>query len=248
MSAARTFKGTIGIVPALDVDSPEQLDLVVRQTSKVDGVAGYKLGLTSVLRFGLAEAVRRLRDMTDLPLLYDHQKAGPDMPDMATRFVALCKEAAVDGLILFPVAGPTAVDRFVGESVEAGIIPIVGGEIPVPDYCISGGGYMSDDTLAHILQRAALNKADHFVLPAHDNAKVEVWSRWLAGNVKDATVFLTGFGPLGGSIGTAFAAASSVPRRFAIVGRLITSSKAPGDAAKRLVEELDDIRAPAPKK
>jgi orotidine-5'-phosphate decarboxylase len=235
---AKVFQGSAGIVPALDVDTTDQLNLVVRQTCEADGVAGYKLGLTSVLRFGLAEAVRRLRDMTDLPLLYDHQKAGPDMPDMATRFVALCKEGGVDGVILFPVAGPTAVDRFVGESVKAGLIPIVGGEIPVPDYCVSGGGYMSDDTLARILERAALNNADHFVLPAHDNAKVEGWSQSIAASVRGATVFLTGFGPLGGSIKAAFAAASACPRRFAIVGRLITSSASPGDAAKRLVEQL----------
>jgi orotidine-5'-phosphate decarboxylase len=235
----KSFKGNIGIVPALDVDTPEQLNLVVRETCKVRGVVGYKVGLTSVLRFGLTEAVRRLRGITDLPLLYDHQKAGPDMPDMAVRFAALCKEAGVDGLILFPVAGPTAVDRFVGESIKAGIIPIVGGEIPVPDYCVSGGGYMADDALNRILERAADDKADHFVLPAHDSAKVKGWCRWLAANVEDSTVFLTGFGPLGGSINTAFAAASGIRRRFAIVGRLITSSDAPGDAAKRLVDELE---------
>src|SRR5579864_5003032 len=98
----RDFTGSVGIVPALDVDTPQQLELVVRETSEVQGVVGYKIGLTSVLRFGLAEAVGRLRNMTDLPLLYDHQKAGPDMPDMAARFVALCDEAGVDGLILFP--------------------------------------------------------------------------------------------------------------------------------------------------
>jgi orotidine-5'-phosphate decarboxylase len=236
------FPNSVGVVPALDVDTTEQLNQVVRETAKVEGVAGYKLGLTSVLRLGLAEAVRRLRDMTDLPLLYDHQKAGPDMPDMATRFVALCKEAAVDGVILFPVAGPTAVDRFVGESVRAGLIPVVGGEIPVPDYCISGGGYMIDDTLSRILERAASNKADHFILPAHDNAKVKGWSDWLAANVKSPTVFLTGFGPLGGSIETAFASASACHRCFAIVGRLITGSNAPGDAAKRLVEQLQEAQ------
>ena len=35
------------------------------------------------------------------------------MPDMAVKYTAMCKEADVDGLILFPVAGPTAVDGFV---------------------------------------------------------------------------------------------------------------------------------------
>ena len=168
---AKKLKGDMGIVPALDIDSHEHLERVVRETSKREGVAGYKLGLTSVLHFGLRESVRRLRDLTDLPIIYDHQKAGPDMPDMAKKYTALCKEADVDGLILFPVAGPTAVDSFVGEAIRADLTPFVGGEIPVPDYGVSGGGYMLDDALDRILVRAVQNKSDHFVLPAHDVGK-----------------------------------------------------------------------------
>jgi orotidine-5'-phosphate decarboxylase len=238
---AKPLKGDIGIVPALDIDSPEHLERVVRETSKREGVAGYKLGLTSVLRFGLRESVRRLRDLTELPILYDHQKAGPDMPDMAAKYVALCKEAEVDGLILFPVAGPTAVDSFVGEALRAGLTPLVGGEIPVPDYGVSGGGYLLDDALDRILVRAAQDKADHFVLPAHDAAKIERWSKWVAANVASPLLLLTGFGALGGSIGTSFVAAASCKRRFAIVGRLITGSKAPGDAAAHLYEQMQAV-------
>lgn len=144
--------------------------------------------------------MRRVRGLTDLPILYDHQKAGPDMPDMAKKFTALCAEAEVDGLILFPVAGPAAVDGFVGEALKAGIAPVVGGEIPVADYGVSGGGYLLDNALDLILARAAEGGADHFVLPAHDTAKVTRWSRWIAANVKDPLVFLTGFGSLGGTI------------------------------------------------
>jgi orotidine-5'-phosphate decarboxylase len=235
----------MGIVPALDIDSHEHLERVVRETSKREGVAGYKLGLTSVLRFGLQESVRRLRDLTDLPILYDHQKAGPDMPDMAKKYTAMCREADVDGLILFPVAGPTAVDGFVGEAVRAGLIPVVGGEIPVPDYGVSGGGYMLDDALDRILVRAVHNKADHFVLPAHDPVKIDRWSKWIAGNVASPLVMLTGFGSLGGSIETSFAAASTCKRRFIIVGRLITGSKAPGDAAAKLYEEMQVVKTAA---
>jgi orotidine-5'-phosphate decarboxylase len=190
---AKAFSGAMGVVPALDIDSHEQFELVVKSTTKVDGVVGYKLGLTTVLRFGLDESVRRLRDLTDLPILYDHQKAGPDMPDMAKKFTAMCAQAGVDGLILFPVAGPTAVDGFVGEAVKAGIAPVVGGEIPVPDYCASGGGYMLDDALDRILQRSTAAKADHFVLPAHDMAKVKRWSNWIGANVINATVFRCSF-------------------------------------------------------
>jgi orotidine-5'-phosphate decarboxylase len=242
---ANALKGDMGIVPALDIDSHEHLELVVRETSKREGVAGYKLGLTSVLRFGLQESVRRLRDLTDLPVIYDHQKAGPDMPDMAVRYTAMCKEADVDGLILFPVAGPTAVDSFVGEAVRAGLTPLVGGEIPVPDYGVSGGGYMIDDALDRILVRAVHNKADHFVLPAHDPVKIARWSKWIAANVTSPLMLLTGFGALGGSIETSFGAAAACKRRFAIVGRLITGSKTPGDAAAHLYEQMQAIKTAA---
>ncbi|MDR3470019.1 MAG: hypothetical protein P4M07_29175 [Xanthobacteraceae bacterium] len=241
----KVLKGDMGIVPALDIESHDHLERVVRETAKRDGVAGYKLGLTSVLRFGLAESVRRLRDLTDLPIIYDHQKAGPDMPDMAVKYTAMCKEADVDGLILFPVAGPTAVDSFAGEAIRAGLVPFVGGEIPVPDYGVSGGGYMLDDALDRILVRAVHNKVDHFVLPAHDRDKIVRWSKWIAANVASPLVVLTGFGALGGSIEVSFAAAAACQRRFAIVGRLITGSPTPGDAAARLYEQMRAVTAAA---
>ncbi|MBJ3774540.1 orotidine 5'-phosphate decarboxylase / HUMPS family protein [Acuticoccus mangrovi] len=239
------FSGKMGIVPALDVDDLAAFERVVKATTGVEGVAGYKLGLTTVLRVGLKASMKALRDLSDLPVLYDHQKAGPDMPDMAKKFTALAAEAGVDGLILFPVAGPTAVDAFVGEAVKAGIAPVVGGEIPVPDYGISGGGYLVDDALDRILVRAAAAGADHFVLPAHDAAKVKRWAAWIAQNVPEATTFLTGFGSLGGTIEGAFATADALPRRFAIAGRLITGAADPGAAARDLYARMQAVAASA---
>lgn len=234
----KSFTGKLGIVPALDIESHERLEVVVKATSGVEGIAGYKLGLTSVLRFGLKESVRRLQALTDLPILYDHQKAGPDMPDMAKKYTAMCAEAGVDGLILFPVAGPTAVDGFVGEAIKASLTPVVGGEIPVPDYGASGGGYMLDDALDRILSRSVERGADHFVLPAHDVAKINRWSGWISGHVKEPVVFLTGFGSLGGTVEGAFGASQTCARRFAIVGRLITESTDPAGAAAKLYEKI----------
>jgi orotidine-5'-phosphate decarboxylase len=213
----------------------------VKATTGLAGISGYKLGLSSVLRFGLKESMRRLQDLTDLPILYDHQKAGPDMPDMAKKYTAMCAEAGVDGLILFPVAGPTAVDGFVGEALKAGIAPVVGGEIPVPDYGVSGGGYMLDDALDRILARSVERGADHFVLPAHDPVKVRRWSSWIAKNVSDPFVFITGFGSLGGTVEGAFGASQDCARRFAIIGRLITESADPAGAAEKFYEKMQAI-------
>lgn len=232
------LRGNTGIVPALDADTEEQLVQVVKATARLEGVAGYKIGLSSALRHGLRESVRRIRDLTDLPLLYDHQKAGPDMPDMARKYADLCAEACIDGAILFPTSGPTSVDRFVGEMHRVSLIPIVGGEIPATDYRQSNGGYIVDDALDRILARAAAAKADHFVLPANNADNVSRWSRWIGANVPNAVVFLTGFGALGGTIEDSFAAADACARRFAIVGRLIVQSKAPDEAVKRLYDAI----------
>jgi len=232
------FRGKLGVVPALDMAGFDELSRVVEATTGVDGVTGYKLGLTMVLRFGLFEAMRRLRDMTALPILYDHQKAGPDMPDMATKFTALTAEAGVAGLILFPVAGPTAVRAFAGEALKAGLVPVVGGEIPVSDYCLSGGGYLSDDALDRIMEEAAAIGTDHFVLPAHNAASIGKRCDRLAALLPEPVIFLTGFGPLGGSIAEGFAAARSCHARHAIVGRLIYGAADPGEAARRLVADL----------
>jgi orotidine-5'-phosphate decarboxylase len=104
---------------------------------------------------------------------------------------------------------------------------------------------MLDDALDRILARAARNKCDHFVLPAHDVTKIKRWSKWIASNVASPLVLLTGFGALGGSIETSFAAAAACKRRFAIVGRLITGNQAPGDAAARMYEEMQVVKPAA---
>lgn len=232
------FKGRSGLVPALDMASLEEMARVVSATTEVDGVTGYKLGLTAVLRLGLKAAVSRLRDLTDLPILYDHQKAGPDMPDMAPKFSAICAEAGVHGLILFPVAGPTAVAKFGGEALAHGLIPVVGGEIPVPDYVASGGGYLLDDALDRIMADAAKIGVDHFVLPARDPASIARRAATLVETMPEPVVFLTGFGPLGGSVAEGFRQLQGCSGRHAIVGRLVFAADDPGEAARGLVDQI----------
>src|SRR5262249_20082046 len=103
------LRATHGILIALDMESLDQMRKVVEQTSGISGVVGYKMGLTVTLRLGLGGAVRHLRASTDLPLIYDHQKARPDVPDMAQKFSPTFNEAKVDAVVLFPLAGPRAV-------------------------------------------------------------------------------------------------------------------------------------------
>ena len=58
-----------GIIVALDAETVEACKRSIDLTTKVEGVVGYKLGMTMALQLGLGEAVRQLREHTDLPLL-----------------------------------------------------------------------------------------------------------------------------------------------------------------------------------
>jgi orotidine-5'-phosphate decarboxylase len=231
----------VGIMPALDVNSLDHMARVIEATRDVEGIVGYKLGLSTVLRTGLAAAMRMVRELTDHPIVYDHQKIGPDMPDMAGKFYDICREAGVDGVIIFPVAGPTAVREFAGQAIKNGIVPIVGGQIPVNDYSVSGGGFMVDDALERIIDLAAAVGTTNFVLPANNPETIRSRCGQMAASVKDPIVFLTGIGPLGGKIEEAFSAASEIPHRLAIVGRLITAAENPKEAARRCFDSIMSV-------
>lgn len=234
------FRARHGIIVALDAESVDACKRTVDLTTGIDGVVGYKLGLTTALRLGLAESVRQLRAHTDLPLLYDHQKAGPDVFDMAAKFAALAEEAAVDGLILFPIAGPRAVDSFVGESLKRGILPLVGGDLPFPDYNVSGGGYVADDALERIIDRAAAIGADHFVVPGNTPEKLAHHAARLA--AMKPVFIVPGIGPLGGRLGDLVAVAPGCSV-LGVVGRAVYAADDPSAAARALVAEAQQAAA-----
>jgi orotidine-5'-phosphate decarboxylase len=240
MRAPVRFRARHGIIVALDAETVDACKRTVDATTSVEGVVGYKLGLTTALRLGLAESVRQLRNHTDLPLLYDHQKAGPDVFDMAAKFAALADEAGVDGLILFPVAGPRAVDSFVGEALKRGILPLVGGDLPFADYNVSGGGYVADDALDRIIDRAIAIGADHFVVPGNTPVKLAHQAARLKG--QQAVFIVPGIGPLGGKLADLIPVAQGCSV-LGVVGRAVYSAADPAEAARRLVDEAQEAAA-----
>ena len=230
------FKVSHGIMPALDSDTVLDILRTVEATTTIEGVIGYKIGLTLALRLGLPSAVAALREVTDLPIIYDHQKAGPDIPDMGPKFCALAANAGVSGLILFPLAGPKAVDAFVGGSIRAGLMPLVGGDLPLKDYNASGGGYVIDDALDHIFRRAIDHGADHFIVPGNTDEKVRHHAAVLRRAIKQPSLVIPGIGALGGNITDCFAAAKGC-RAYAVIGRAIYGAADPGEAARKLAGE-----------
>ena len=101
-STDNLFRLTHGIIPALDNAT---LDGVLKtvEALPLSGVVGFKIGLTTALQLGLSKAVSTIREITDLPIIYDHQKAGADIPDMGEKF---CKIAAESGVMVYSLSWP----------------------------------------------------------------------------------------------------------------------------------------------
>ena len=224
-----------GIVPACDVDDLDAVARLVEAVDPTEGVVGYKLGGLLTLRYGLRAVVDAFRKITAKILFYDHQKAGLDIPSMASEYVEACHDAGVDALILFPLGGPAALDAFVGATLRRGLLPVVGGALPLPDYLVRGGGYVAGDALARIVARAGALGARDFIVPATDLAALERVRKKFTTS-PGTRLFMPGIGPLGGDITRAFAAAAGMSA-FAIVGRAIYAAADPGEAARRLAAE-----------
>src|SRR3989344_7595930 len=92
------------IIPSCDADSLDKLKKLVKETYSVEGIGAYKIGFELVIPFGMEKVVKTIKDITNLPIIYDHQKAGTDIPEMGLKFMQACKDA--DAVILFPQAGP----------------------------------------------------------------------------------------------------------------------------------------------
>lgn len=224
-----------GVIHALDTPDANSAEHIVRTTQGLRGVAGYKIGLASVLELGLAEAVARIRALTEHTVIYDHQKAGLDVPSNAAGFAHSLKKAAVSHAIVFPVAGPRTAKAYIESLLDAGITPIVGGELATADYLASQGGWISDDILIQIVDQAIESGATQFVAPLGPQVRRVINAAKTAGI--HPTLYVPGIqkphdvGQLAG--------ASHDATVYAIVGRAITLAPDPQNATRSLISTFN---------
>lgn len=228
----RIIKLDKSIVPACDVDSLEDFKKLVEKTCSVEGIGGYKIGFALALAHGLPKLVETTRAFTDLPLIYDHQKAATDIPEMGEVFAKKCASAGVNAVIFFPQAGPATQEAWIRAAQKEDLGVIVGGEMTHPEYLDIDGGFIVDQAPAVIYSYAARLGVTDFVVPGNKPAKVRKY-RQLIEEAKpgiEAAFYAPGFVAQGGVIGDA---AKEAGERFhAIVGRGIYSAADMTAAAK----------------
>jgi orotidine-5'-phosphate decarboxylase len=224
-----------GIIPACDMAKLDELAALVKATCRLPFIAGYKIGMALGLSNGLRRVVEVIRQSTSLPIIYDHQKFGTDVPDLCGESAArLFASAGVDAVIIFPQAGVRTLEASVEALRATGIVPIVGGEMTHPGYLSSEGGYIDEHAPLRMYRDAASLGVKLFVVPGTRVESMQRYKSELSALVERPSFLFPGIGRgQGGDILAAFRAVAPLPS-FAIVGRGITAEEDKEAAATRL--------------
>lgn len=217
------------IVIACDVEFSRLEDLV-KETYGVPFVGGYKVGALLAMEVGLSRVVNIICRYTDKPIIYDHQKAGNDIPDLGKKFMGILRSIGIDAVILFPFVGPISQKEWIYQAFEHNITPIV-------------GSYMTHDGFSDsirlgdsvdVLNRAMLQGVEHFVLPANKCVEFKLFKHHLEVPIdltfprKDIHIYSPGLVTQGGSMTDV---GSIAGKNFhAIIGRAVYDTLDPIEA------------------
>ena len=248
------------IIPACDVDL-KIFGKIIKETADIEGVGAYKIPATAGRR-GWESWVETARQFTNKPLIYDHQKAGTDIPDTGKDFMYELKESGFDAVILFPQSGPITEYEWIKAAQEQGLGVIVGGEMTHPRY-LSGDkrngkdkdytqifkelgierpfgtidGFIRESAPEDMYELAARMGVTDFVMPGNKPDKIRHYKNIveLCG-IKDSAIYSPGLIVQGGEVSEGAKAAGK--RFHGIVGRGIYSAENIRQAALDLTSQL----------
>lgn len=225
------------IIVAADVE-PSKLPELVENTCLVEGIGGYKVGLALALEKGLPRIVGEVKEHTELPVIYDHQKAANDIPAMGAKFARVCKESGVDAVILFPFGGAKTERDWIHACQDEELSVLVGAHMTQPEFLVSEGGFVADGSPDRIFTIAAEEGVRDFVVPGNKAEYVERYRQLFEELVgKDNfTLYAPGFITQGGEI-TDFAKAAG-EKWHAIVGSAIYKALDMNEAAQQMTSQI----------
>ncbi len=224
------------IIAACDVSSLDEFEHLLRETASVHGVGAYKIGLQLTILYGLGRIVTAARSITDRPLIYDHQKAGTDIPGMAVNFAKACRQAGIDAVILFPLAGVATASEWVRACQGERLVVLVGAHMTHEKFLASEGGYISDDAPPRIYRLAAEMGVRDFVVPGNDVEAVRRYRAIFEGLGLPFTLYAPGFITQGGDISECGRIAGD--RWHAIVGSALYKARDVKAAALNLTRQI----------
>lgn len=225
------------LIPACDVPQMDRFLEIVRHTCDLEGIGGYKLGFPLALRYGLPLLVSRVREITDKPLIYDHQKGATDIPDMGREFARVMRDSGIDYAIIFPMTGPLTLKAWIEALREEEVEIIVGGLMTHKGYTEQEGGFLRQQAPEEIYRAAADLGVTSFVVPGTRVEEVRRIRQLLNSLGLEPEFFSPGFGAQGGEL-PAYAEAAG-KKWHIIVGRSITGADDIRGAAMQQIDLID---------
>lgn len=232
----RIIKQNKSIIPACDVMTFTGLEEIVEATFDLDKIGGYKIGFSLALRYGLSKVCATIRQYTDKPIIYDHQKAATDIPDTAELFARVCRQNNVDAVILFPFTGPKTLEAWVKAMQKEELGVIVGGEMTHGEFLASENGFISDDAPKKIFELSVEHGVSNFVVPGNKPQKIAEYKKFFEEKKVKPVFFAPGFVAQNGSITDSGKAAGE--HWHAIVGRAITKASDKRKTAQELASQI----------
>lgn len=224
------------IVLACDVSDLARLESLADAACCCPDVGAFKIGCTLALRYGLGEVVKRIRERSKLPIIYDHQKGATDIPDLSVPFASTVE--FVDAVIIFPMAGPATQRAFTSALQSAGKRVIVGALMTHPQFLESDGGYIADQSIPRILELAIELSVRDFIVPSNNPAAITaqraIIERHLSADQYD--LYSPGLIAQGGQVQALRSAAG--PRWHGIVGRAVYEASDPQTTLSSLAAML----------
>ena len=224
------------VIPACDVQTLEQFEDLVKKTADIGKIGAYKLGFELGLTYGLPKVVEVARKHTTKPLIYDHQKAGTDIPDTGKNFARVIKNTGIDAVILFPQSGPETERAWIYHALNSGLKIIVGGRMTHPAYSVSEGGFITDEGALEMYRIAAQIGVNDFVVPGNKPDLIKQIRELVEAEGSTPVFYAPGFIAQGGKIEEAAKAAGD--RFHGIVGRGIYQAK---DMRQAAIEHTSQI-------
>lgn len=230
------FEKEHGVITACDVVSLEQFRELVNKTHHIEGIVGYKVGVTLALSYGLKTLTDIVRECCNLPVIYDHQKAGTDIPQMGEKFAGVCCKGGIKSVIIFPQAGPETERAFIKAIIDKKMVPMVGGEMTHPAYMEREEGFIRNNAPEEMYRIGAENGVEYFILPGNREQSLKKYNDILSEIVNDPKYCMPGIGRQGGRIKKAFTILEGYSA-YAIIGSSIYKSNNMEKSAKEFCEE-----------
>lgn len=221
------IKAKRSVIVAADVPDAGYLQKLVLAVKNVAGIGGFKLGFELGLQNlgAMAAIIRSNLRPNETRIIYDHQKAGNDIPDMGINFSRILKKADIDAAILFPFTGPATQEKWTKACFDAGLEVITGGVMTHSKFLVSEGGYIADEAPERIFRLACKLGVRHFVVPGNKLHWIKKLRAILVEELGEGnfTLYAPGFITQGGDISECGQAAGD--NWHAIVGSAIYGKK-----------------------